>query len=275
MTVTWYHGSPHVLTSLHGGSTITRDRHLAEVFSHKPMIVSAEDDGTLRHNGTLPGFLYRVAEDVRPDDVYPHPRSSMEPGKEWLTRRELQVELIGPTQIVDAERLTEDDVAALEQRHADPSPTAGTVVIGWATVQDAAEILDLQKVAYQSEAAIYGDDAVPPLMQTLEEMQGDLQEKTVLKAVIDGQIVGSVRAYPEGGTCHIGRLIVAPEYQNRGIGTRLMNEIEGLFGQAQRFELFTGHRSERNLYLYQKLGYRICRQQELSGALTLVFLEKS
>jgi hypothetical protein len=96
----WFHGSPFELTTLRPGSTITQDRHLAEVFSHKPGLVSIADDGRIQHNGTLPGFLYQVCEPVRPKDVDPHPRSTMQPGQEWLTRRELKVMLIGPTQIV-------------------------------------------------------------------------------------------------------------------------------------------------------------------------------
>ena len=88
MNDTWYHGSPAELIVLRSGSTITRDRHLAEVFSHKPQIVSIDDDGRIRHSGTQPGYLYRIAETVAPDDVYPHPNSSMAPGLEWLTRRE-------------------------------------------------------------------------------------------------------------------------------------------------------------------------------------------
>jgi ribosomal protein S18 acetylase RimI-like enzyme len=275
MSGTWYHGSPYPLTRLREGSTITRDRDLAEVFSHKPTIVSAGDDGTLRHNGTRAGFLYRVAEDVGQGDVYPHPRSSMEPGKEWLTRRALQVELIGPTHIVKAERLTEAEIAALKRQHPDAADTVERgMVIERAAVRDAGEILDLQRAAYRSEAAIYDDDTIPPLTQTLEEMQVDIQQKVVLKVAIDDKIVGSVRAYQEGDTCYVGRLIVDPDFQNRGIGTRLMHEIEGLFDRAHRFELFTGHKSERNLHLYRKLGYRVCRQQRLSDAVNLVFLEK-
>ena len=65
----WYHGSPLELRVLREGSTITQDRHLATVFSHKPTVVSMEDDGRLRHNGTQPGrsfpegrhlFVYHV-----------------------------------------------------------------------------------------------------------------------------------------------------------------------------------------------------------------------
>jgi hypothetical protein len=37
----------------------------------------------------------------------------MQPGKEWLTNWELKVVLIGPTQILEEERLTDDEVARL------------------------------------------------------------------------------------------------------------------------------------------------------------------
>ncbi len=140
---------------------------------------------------------------------------------------------------------------------------------------DAAEILALQKLAYHDEAAIYDEFGIPPLTQTLDEMRADLEQQTCLKATIDGRIAGSVRAYLSEGTCFIGRLIVHPDLQNRGIGTRLMNEIEHLFSHAARFELFTGHLSERNLYLYRKLGYRPFKEGRISDALTLVYLEKT
>ncbi len=147
---------------------------------------------------------------------------------------------------------------------------------------DAAEILALQKLAYHDEAAIYNEFGIPPLTQTLDSMRADLERQTCLKAVIDarmggcpcGSIVGSVRAHLSEGTCFVGRLIVHPDHQNRGIGTRLMSEIEHLFSHAARFELFTGHLSERNLYLYNKLGYRPFKRERITDALTLVYLEK-
>lgn len=148
------------------------------------------------------------------------------------------------------------------------------IIIERAIAQDAQEILELQKLAYQSEAAIHNEYNIPPLTQTLAEMRADFEKQVVLKATSGGRIVGSVRGYVSKGTCFVGRLIVHPDFQNRGLGTRLMGEIERVFGQAQRFELFTGHRSERNLYLYRKLGYRPFKEQKVSEALTLVFLEK-
>ena len=148
------------------------------------------------------------------------------------------------------------------------------MIIETATIDDAAEILALQKLAYQSEAALYDDHSIPPLVQTLDQMEADIRQQIVLKAVQDERIVGSVRGYLRDGTCYIGRLIVHPEQQNQGIGTRLMNEIERCFDAARRYELFTGDRSERNLRLYRKLGYSTCRTAPLAGNVTLTYLDK-
>lgn len=112
----WYHGSPVQLTVLRAGSTITQKRELARIFSHKPPIVVIDDDGSIRHNGTQPGYLYVIAEDVLPGDVTPHPRTTMGPGDEWLITRELRVTLVGTTQPRPEESLSEADIAALRAR---------------------------------------------------------------------------------------------------------------------------------------------------------------
>ena len=77
------------------------------------------------------------------------------------------------------------------------------MIVERATLAEAREILDLQKLAYRSEAEIYGVYDIPPLTQSLEEMQVDPEEQLVLKAVEEGRIVGSVRAYLRDGTCHL------------------------------------------------------------------------
>ncbi len=148
------------------------------------------------------------------------------------------------------------------------------MIIEKAAISDAEELLALQKLAYRSEAEIYDDFSIPPLVQTLEGMEGDFKNQLFLKALMDGRIIGSVRAFSKEGTCYIGRLIVHPDFQNRGIGTKLMNEMEQVFKTCQRFELFTGDKSERNLYFYQKLGYRISRKAKMTAVTNIVFLEK-
>jgi GNAT superfamily N-acetyltransferase len=144
-----------------------------------------------------------------------------------------------------------------------------------AVAGDAADILALQKLAYRSEAALYDDYTIPPLTQTLESMLQDIESQVVLVAVLGDRIVGSVRAWRQGETCFIGRLIVHPEYQNCGIGARLLRAIEDCFPGVAYFELFTGDRSAQNLYFYQKHGYRIIRKAPLSAKVTLAYLEKA
>ncbi|MCC6445668.1 MAG: DUF4111 domain-containing protein [Armatimonadetes bacterium] len=111
---TWYHGSPLKLHTLRAGSTITQKALLARVFSHKPSLVSlSENDKSVRHTGTLPGLLYRIAKEIAPGDVYPHPRTSMTFGEEWLTLRDLSLECIGPTEVNPEERLTEAEAGVI------------------------------------------------------------------------------------------------------------------------------------------------------------------
>ena len=143
-----------------------------------------------------------------------------------------------------------------------------------AGIKDCREILDLQKLAYIQEAQIYNDFSIQPLNQTFDEIKMEFESRTVLKAMIEGKIMGSVRAYEENDTCYIGKLIVHPEYQNKGIGSGLMKEIEVKFNTVKRYELFTGERSDKNLYLYQKIGYEIFRRERISDKVNIVYLEK-
>jgi len=149
------------------------------------------------------------------------------------------------------------------------------MIIERATISDVQEILTLQKLSYQSEAEIYNDFNISPLIQTLEEMKDEVKDKYFLKAIVNGKIIGSVRAFVKEETCYIGRLIVHPDFQNQGTGTKLMDKIENFFNKAKRFELFTGHKSKPNIYLYQKLGYSIFRTEKITENLELVYFEKT
>ena len=149
------------------------------------------------------------------------------------------------------------------------------ITIDPAQAGDAAEILALQKLTYRSEAERYQDCTISPLTQTLAQIESEFDRKLFLRAKTEGRIVGSVRAELRDGSCHIGRLIVHPEWQNQGTGSRLLREIEARFPQANRFELFTGERSECNLHIYQKSGYRIFKREPMNERVTLIYLEKA
>lgn len=143
------------------------------------------------------------------------------------------------------------------------------------TRTDLPEVLALQKQCYQLEAAIYSDYRIQPLIQTLDELYEEIECGTVcFVACREHTVIGSVRGYVKGTTGYINKLMVTPEYQNRGIGKQLMQQIEMQLRPVSRYELFTGSRSEKNLSLYQKLGYTVFREQPVHDRLTLVFLHK-
>ena len=139
---------------------------------------------------------------------------------------------------------------------------------------DLPDILLLQRLAFQEIADRYNDQKISPLVQTQSEILQEFTKRTFLKAIFEGKIIGSVRAHQEGDTCYVGRLIVHPHYQNQGIGTILMDEIENLFLNVKRFEIFTGERDNKNIYLYQKRGYNTFKSENINEKLTLLFMEK-
>jgi len=152
---------------------------------------------------------------------------------------------------------------------------AGSAALTFETalIKDSAEILALQKLSYRSEAELYNDFSLSPLRQTIENLREDFETMVFVKAVMNNEIVGSVRAFSVGDTCYIWRLIVHPLYQNFGIGKKLMDEIEARFA-CRRYEVFTGARTKRRIFFFQKLGYRIFASEKVSEKRDRVYLEK-
>jgi ribosomal protein S18 acetylase RimI-like enzyme len=149
-----------------------------------------------------------------------------------------------------------------------------TLTITEATSEDAAEIHALQQLAYQSEAKIQHNCSIPPLRETVEEVEAAFENGIVFKGVLNSRIIASARTSLQNGTCHICRVIVHPQVQNRGTGTQLMRAVESRFPHVQRFELFTSQKSERNLHFYAKLGYQAYKTVLGDDGRTLVYLEK-
>lgn len=150
----------------------------------------------------------------------------------------------------------------------------GIMIIVRAEKEDLPKILDLQYLAYQSEARLFDYQDIPPLKQTLANVENEYQKGIILKAVDDGGvIIGSVRAYQDGGTVYIGKLMVHPLKQGQGIGTQLLFEMEKQYPN-QRYELFTSTKSEKNIVLYQKLGYKIFGEEQFTEELRFVYMEK-
>jgi GNAT superfamily N-acetyltransferase len=138
--------------------------------------------------------------------------------------------------------------------------------------RDAGEVLTMQRAAYVTEAQLYGDPFLPPLTQTLADIAADL-EGSGIGIRDDGRLVGAVRWVVSDGVAHVGRLMVVPDRQGQGLGTRLLRAVEA-HAEAASYELFTGHLSVDNIRLYEREGYEIVRRTTLRDGVDLVHLRK-
>jgi hypothetical protein len=77
---------------------------------------SLSDKCKVKHNGVTPSYLYAVSDEIGPNDVHPHPHPANADRWEWLTNRELKLELIEQTIVTDRESLTDEEIAELRRK---------------------------------------------------------------------------------------------------------------------------------------------------------------
>jgi ribosomal protein S18 acetylase RimI-like enzyme len=141
-------------------------------------------------------------------------------------------------------------------------------------VSELPDALALQKMAFMTEALLYGNYALPPLEERFSELQLEFSQKTFLKASVENTLVGVVRGFVQNATGFVERLAVHPAYRGRGIGSSLVRGLETRLNTS-RFELFTGSLSADNLRLYERIGYKRFAERPLSATIQLVLMEKS
>lgn len=140
--------------------------------------------------------------------------------------------------------------------------------------EDAETVAALVREAFGREARRYGVEELPPMRETAEMVAELMADHVVLLAEEDGRAIGTVRGHAHDGVCDVGRLAVATGHEGRGVGQRLLREIE-LACPAPRFALFTGSISDGPLHLYRKLGYTETGRERINEHVELVHLAKT
>ncbi|MFD9005102.1 GNAT family N-acetyltransferase [Streptomyces sp. NPDC059582] len=153
-----------------------------------------------------------------------------------------------------------------------------SVTISVATEQDVEQIFRLQYLCFQSEAALYGNYRIDPLVQRLDSVRAEVDSDCVFVARLGEEVVGTVRGrITEDGAASIGKLCVHPRLQGHGIGARLLRAAESALAEergAKKFRLFAGHRSEGNLRLYRRVGYETVGTSKGDDGVPMIVLEK-
>lgn len=136
--------------------------------------------------------------------------------------------------------------------------------------EDERAIFELQKLICEQDEDKFG---ISPLKQTLAEVHVDFQKCTVLKAIENDKIVGSVRGYLSNGALHIEKLFVVPEKKRIGIEDELLRKIEKCFN-VSKFDVAVINKDKSDLKVYQQAGYKIYSAKDISDDVMMVYLEK-
>ncbi len=151
--------------------------------------------------------------------------------------------------------------------------SADEIVLSRITAEDAGEVLTVQRAAFVSEALIYDEPDMPPLVQTREELEAELRDAGGWVARLGGRLVGAIRTREDDGVLMIGRIAIAPDVQGGGIGERLLETAEQ-HSSAEEAELFTGSLSEANIRLYERCGYVETERVDQGDGTSQVFMRK-
>jgi tRNA (guanine37-N1)-methyltransferase len=145
--------------------------------------------------------------------------------------------------------------------HPSAALTTDDLAITLAQPSDAGELTTLQRACWASEGRANDTHDIPPLVESVEEVAQGLRDWQTWVVREGGRLVGSVRtrSHPDDATTwQIGRLMVAPDLQGRGLGRALLAHAEAQAPSGTTaYWLNTGSRSERNLRTYRKAGYRV------------------
>jgi tRNA (guanine37-N1)-methyltransferase len=218
----------------------------------------------------LPGFMGNpasLAEESHEDGLLEYPVYT-KPAS-WRGRDVPPVLLSGDHGAIAAWRRAESVRRTIARRPdlARPAAAVGlddeVVEVRAATRADAGELFTLTRACWLQEQWANPGATIPALEESFEESVRGLDEWTTLVAVAGGRIVGSARGRVEGGTAgatvwDVGRVMVAPDLQGRGLGRRLLALIEEAApAEVTSYSLFTGAGSADNIRMYKKAGYRL------------------
>lgn len=99
-------------------------------------------------------------------------------------------------------------------------------IIRQAEESDAASVFSILQEAFQEYARITGQTHLEALRETVDDIRKEIAEKAVYIAVIDDEIVGTVRLDIQDGKAYLSRFAVGRGSRNIGIGKALMNVVD-------------------------------------------------
>lgn len=136
-----------------------------------------------------------------------------------------------------------------------------------ATSDDAAAIRDLTRAAYRKWVPLIGHEPKPMTAdydKAVRDHRFDL-------LVIEGKLIALIETVLYPDHLLIENIAVDPSHQGHGIGRGLIAHTEQLAISSglREVRLYTNQRFVENIQLYDKLGYRIDREEIIGNGIAV------
>jgi ribosomal protein S18 acetylase RimI-like enzyme len=154
-----------------------------------------------------------------------------------------------------------------------PGTAPEIVEIDIADPSVAARVLALQRRSYRVEAELIGSDAIPPLRETVAELQ--VCGERFLGAFVDDRLAGIVSWKLDGETIDLHRLAVDVPFFRRGVGVALVRAALAKEPQANRAVVQTGATNEPAKALYRREGFSELGQREVAPGVRVALFERT
>jgi ribosomal protein S18 acetylase RimI-like enzyme len=132
-----------------------------------------------------------------------------------------------------------------------------------ATPEDVRTIRELTRAAYAKWVPVIGREPKP----MAADYGAAVQDHLIDLLQVGGELAALVETIPAADHLLIENVAVAPAFQRRGYGRKLMAHAEQLAMSLGHTEmrLYTNKLFDGNVRLYRTLGYQVDREEAFSG----------
>lgn len=137
------------------------------------------------------------------------------------------------------------------------------------------ELVAIQKEVFTEDYAIYEDHDSTPVNETTEKLIENIKRFFHYTIWLDNYIIGAIDIRPlDDKRLRLSKLFLRTEYQNKGLGSKIIQLMESEFPLIRDWSLYTPYLNKRNHHFYEKLGYIKISEVQVTEKLLLFKYEK-
>ncbi|WP_064091264.1 GNAT family N-acetyltransferase [Rossellomorea aquimaris] len=136
-------------------------------------------------------------------------------------------------------------------------------------------LISIQKEVFAEDYAIYEDHDSTPVNDTPEKLMENMERYIHFTIWMGKQVIGGIDIRPlDEKRMRLSKLFLSTEYQNKGLGSKIIKRIESEFPSIKDWSLYTPYLNKRNQHFYEKRGYVKIDQVQVTEKLLLFKYEK-